>query len=335
MKKGPLVTFFVMAYNQEKLVRDAILGAFSQTYLPLEIILSDDCSSDRTYEVMVEMAKQYSGEASIVLNRNSSNVGLCAHLNRIVELASGDWLIASAGDDVSVPTRTEEIVRCILDHQTAAYIVSQAYCFSGTVPADTSGLQVLRREIGATEAFRRSTFQRFGPLLPQTFSEDWALFFRGQLDGKVIFLEKPLVLYREAPGGLSQQFNVGALSRVIDVHEVNLLQFSEDLRSPAMLRENAISLGNEIRIRLAAIDSIRRSLSAVSARPKLALDFIMQSAFPLKQRLSMLAIILAPELFRFYERIRHSRLARFSPTQWALAFINPKSILIAPERVGT
>ena len=43
----PLVTFALFAYNQEQYIREAVEGAFSQTYEPLEIILSDDCSSDR------------------------------------------------------------------------------------------------------------------------------------------------------------------------------------------------------------------------------------------------------------------------------------------------
>jgi len=46
----PLVTFALVAYNQEQYIREAVEGAFAQTYEPLEIILSDDCSSDRTVE---------------------------------------------------------------------------------------------------------------------------------------------------------------------------------------------------------------------------------------------------------------------------------------------
>ena len=42
---APLVTFALFAYNQERYVREAVEGAFAQTYQPLEIILSDDCSS--------------------------------------------------------------------------------------------------------------------------------------------------------------------------------------------------------------------------------------------------------------------------------------------------
>lgn len=47
----PLVTFALFAYNQEQYIREAVEGAFSQTYKPLEIILSDDCSRDRTFEI--------------------------------------------------------------------------------------------------------------------------------------------------------------------------------------------------------------------------------------------------------------------------------------------
>jgi hypothetical protein len=49
LKERPFVTFALFVYNQEKYIREAVEGAFSQTYEPLEIILSDDCSTDRTF----------------------------------------------------------------------------------------------------------------------------------------------------------------------------------------------------------------------------------------------------------------------------------------------
>jgi len=39
----PLLTFALFGYNQEQYIREAVEGAFAQTYSPLEIILSDDC----------------------------------------------------------------------------------------------------------------------------------------------------------------------------------------------------------------------------------------------------------------------------------------------------
>lgn len=54
----PLVTFALIAYDQERFIREAVEGAFSQTYSPLEIILSDDCSSDRTFEIIKDVAAE-------------------------------------------------------------------------------------------------------------------------------------------------------------------------------------------------------------------------------------------------------------------------------------
>lgn len=48
MEKLPLVSVCLIAYNQEKYVEKAIDSIFAQTYSPLEIILSDDCSTDNT-----------------------------------------------------------------------------------------------------------------------------------------------------------------------------------------------------------------------------------------------------------------------------------------------
>lgn len=52
----PLVKFALFAYNQQRFVRKAIAGAFSQTCKPLELILSGDSSTDRTFEIMQEIA---------------------------------------------------------------------------------------------------------------------------------------------------------------------------------------------------------------------------------------------------------------------------------------
>jgi len=105
----PLLTFLVAAYNQEQYIREAVEGAFRQTYSPLEIIISDDCSTDRTFAIASEMAAAYRGPHKILLNRNPTNLGISAHANRIMELTHGELVVASAGDDVSLPERTEVI----------------------------------------------------------------------------------------------------------------------------------------------------------------------------------------------------------------------------------
>ena len=105
----PLLTFVVLAYNQERFIREAVEGALAQTYSPLEIILSDDCSPDQTFEIMQQMAAEYHGPHKIVLNRNETNQGIGGHVNRVMELTHGELIVMAAGDDISLPHRTQRL----------------------------------------------------------------------------------------------------------------------------------------------------------------------------------------------------------------------------------
>src|SRR5690554_5258536 len=109
-RERPLVTFALFAYNQEKYIREAIEGAFSQTYEPLEIILSDDCSTDRTFEIMQQMAADYEGRHNVILRRSSENRGLGLHIQDVAALAHGRFIVVAAGDDVSLPPRTTTLI---------------------------------------------------------------------------------------------------------------------------------------------------------------------------------------------------------------------------------
>ena len=115
----PLVTFALFAYNQEKYIREAVEGALAQTYEPLEIIISDDCSTDHTLDIIVEIISKYNGPHKIFLNKNSRNLGLAEHVNKVVSLSSGDLIVAGSGDDISYPFRTSELARVFygLDEQ--------------------------------------------------------------------------------------------------------------------------------------------------------------------------------------------------------------------------
>jgi glycosyltransferase involved in cell wall biosynthesis len=100
----PLVTFALFAYNQEKYIREAVEGAFSQTYSPLEIILSDDCSSDATFEIMQELARAYEGLHKVFLYKTSNNLGILEHFFARMSVANGQIFVCAAGDDISCPS---------------------------------------------------------------------------------------------------------------------------------------------------------------------------------------------------------------------------------------
>lgn len=207
----PLITFALVAYNQEQFIAEAVQGAFSQTYSPLEIILSDDCSPDRTFEIMQEMAAAYQGPHTVVLNRNERNLGLIGHLNRVMEIVQGELIVIAAGDDVSLPERTEKL------YQSYAVSQGQAHSlFSRAIRIDSDGGQLGVEQIlyspgryeldymaehqvsvpGSTQAWSREIFDMFGPIDTRLISEDVIIPFRAALLGRISFIDHPLIYRR-------------------------------------------------------------------------------------------------------------------------------------------
>lgn len=223
----PLVTFSLFAFNQEQFIRDAIKGAFAQTYEPLEIILSDDCSTDRTYEIMQEMAESYVGPHKLDLNRNEANLGsrgIGLHVNRAFELSSGQLFVFAAGDDISLPNRTAALVETwFAAGKPEGSLHSAAEVFSGSPDEIVSvfegnadfNKQSIRNcvrtggkgVLGATHAITRSVYERFGPLPEGTLFEDRTLAFRSLLLGDVIYSPLALVKYRQHGDAITSNLN--------------------------------------------------------------------------------------------------------------------------------
>jgi glycosyltransferase involved in cell wall biosynthesis len=95
------VTLTLIAYNQENYVREAIESALAQTFSPLEIILSDDCSPDQTFAIMQEMVGSYRGPHRVHARREPVNVGTVQHLINVSRAAQGELVVIAAGDDLS------------------------------------------------------------------------------------------------------------------------------------------------------------------------------------------------------------------------------------------
>ena len=213
---APLASILLIAYQQEKTVAEAVAGVLSQTYSPLEIILSDDASSDGTFAAMQAAVAGYSGPNHIVLNRNQTNLGIGAHLSHLVSLSKGEMLFVAAGDDVSLPQRCERVMEAWhaskqrLDLIAAALIDVDEVGRTGAVitPSDLAtyhnAADWLARPpfvVGAAQAWTRRVFERFGPLSKGVVAEDLVMVLRAVMSGGAITLAEPLVRYRR--GGLS------------------------------------------------------------------------------------------------------------------------------------
>lgn len=212
MSDRPPVSLVLLAYNQERFIREAVEGAFCQTYSPLEIVLSDDASSDRTFDIIREMAAGYAGPHKVILNRNEKNLGIGMHFNKVVELATGQIIELAAGDDISLPWRTAASVRVLMEHPELSCISLEFMRFNEKPdlsllrPKDPSTLTVYSLNDwlnhphihvnAAARAFWRNTHVFFGPLNDDCPNEDAPNLFRCLLHGSAGACDTLGVLYR-------------------------------------------------------------------------------------------------------------------------------------------
>lgn len=203
-------TLVVFCYNQSRFIRDAVSGALAQTYSPLQIIFSDDGSTDDSFLIIERLTGDYSGPHRLTLNRNLENLGIGGHVNSVMALATGEIIVGSAGDDICDPERVAATVEAFRRAGPAAYSVwsSCRYIDEAGRPVQRrfprpggshDDLAIVRnryRVLGATHAWRRDVFDLFGRLLPDVMFEDNAISFRSHLLGSIAFIDRPLVSYR-------------------------------------------------------------------------------------------------------------------------------------------
>ncbi|MEX0828206.1 MAG: glycosyltransferase [Haliea sp.] len=210
------VTFILLAFNQETFIEQACLSALSQTYENIDFIFSDDRSSDRTFELMQSViSKRNTASRSVEVRQNPENIGLIDHINLLCELATGELIVVAAGDDISIPSRTEQLVDAYLKSGRKANSIH-----SSVIMVDETGKELGLLEpriikenmnladislstqllIGATHAWTKDIFERFGPIKEKGSYEDLVIAFRSALLGPISYVSTPLVYYRVGSG---------------------------------------------------------------------------------------------------------------------------------------
>lgn len=209
-------TLVVLVFNQEQWVADAVRACFEQQCEPIEILLSDDFSTDGSYEILQKLATQYQGPHKVRVRRNSCNVGIGEHYNQVIAESCGELIITAAGDDVSLPGRvasllaawdaTERKVDLIASHVIDMTTDGQddgVISVGNLAEYKTPEHWVQKRPyvIGASHAFTKRMHEFFGPFDSALAYEDQVMAFRSACMGGGFTINGPLIRYRR--GGVS------------------------------------------------------------------------------------------------------------------------------------
>ncbi len=116
MMQLPSLSVVFPNYNHARFLPVQLDSMLRQSYRPKEIIIIDDASTDNSVEVIKSFMLR---EPRIQLICNERNMGVELNINRLIEMASGDYIYLSAADDMILPGFFEKSMTLLAQHPEA------------------------------------------------------------------------------------------------------------------------------------------------------------------------------------------------------------------------
>jgi glycosyltransferase involved in cell wall biosynthesis len=204
----PLVSICIPAFNAERFIGETLESALGQDYPQLEIIVSDDASTDRTPEIVAT----YSGPG-VRLIRQPSNLGMTRNMNVVIRASQGKYVVKLDADDILEPDYVSTLVPVMETHPRIAF----AHCACRLIDVNgnflgyersihgsyiRNGLEEWPRYLFGPRAvhilmLRRAAFDAVGGYCEDFVrSQDWKLERDLLMVGDVYYCDRLLAQYR-------------------------------------------------------------------------------------------------------------------------------------------
>ncbi|PAW79404.1 MAG: hypothetical protein B9S32_02355 [Verrucomicrobia bacterium Tous-C9LFEB] len=251
----PLFSICIPAYKGENFIRIAIDSIVRQTCKDWELVIVDDASPDRTWEVLQE----YKNHNQIHLFRNEKNLGQGANFNRCLAHAQGKWAIVLAGDDSLVPHALETILSTTNDRSDIILWISAHLCLGNKTNPTIPPIFSQVKEFESNEftetlylhggmfgevsnfAFRRDRYvETCTHGFPETTShmdaDFWMRLMRSNPTARVIFWPEPLVhilIHEESRSSLDERSG----KHIVEIFNSTEISLSIGWSRPVLLRQ--------------------------------------------------------------------------------------------------
>jgi glycosyltransferase involved in cell wall biosynthesis len=228
LKEQLNVSVVMPVYNCEDYIKEAVNSILNQTFTDFELIIIDDCSSDRSLEYIESF-----NDERIRLYRNSINQGISKTLNFAIQKSKGRYIARMDADDISLPTRLEEQFNFLKSNQD--YILCGAsfkiigkqeeVFFPENHEAIKLGLLNRNCILHPSVMLKKSVLLELETIYNSNMepAEDYDLWVRLINKGKYYNLNKILVHYRIHEQQITKKNEVKRIDKAFDV-KFKLLQ---------------------------------------------------------------------------------------------------------------
>lgn len=144
----PLVTIGLNTFNAQVTVAAALRSALVQDWPRIEVVVVDDGSSDITVGILRQVAQ---GHGNVRIIENPQNLGIAGSRNRIIEQATGEFIVFFDDDDISRADRVRRQIERILAYEREFAQGAMVFCHSARQQIYPNGHQRIEHTMGEAE----------------------------------------------------------------------------------------------------------------------------------------------------------------------------------------
>ena len=235
-----LISVIMPTYNATKTIRQSINSVLNQTYKDLELLIADDCSTDGTYALIQEIAKD---DNRIICYRNETNQGASLNRHNLISKAKGRLIAFLDCDDLWEPTKLEKQIELIKDadivYTGSAFIDNGGNRFDWTmhVPTSVTYKELLKQNvISNSSTLTKKDLFLANETVMNGIHEDFACWLGMLKNGaKAVGIDEPLLIYRLSPKSKSGNKFKSAIMNYKTYRAIGINPFSALLYEVAYL----------------------------------------------------------------------------------------------------
>lgn len=213
-----MVSVFVLAWNHEKYIEQAIRSVIDQTYTDIEILFIDNNSTDQTFELASDLLRN-SGRKRKVFKR-ANNYGIAENLNFLFAQSSGEYISILSGDDWIHPTSVAERIIAFDNNHLLGLVDSGGYNYFDdldlyerikVLPVKNKNAlaDLLQGNYisGIGSMMKRAAIENVGLWDTSIPIEDWDMWIRIAMKYEIETINKPLFYYRKHANSISNNYH--------------------------------------------------------------------------------------------------------------------------------
>lgn len=219
------VSVAMTTYNSSQYVKEQLESIFNQTYLPDEIIIFDDVSTDNTEMIVNEIIAKAPNSVRVEFLKNPENIGHVKNFEKCISRCKGDIIFLCDSDDIWEKEKIQTVVAIFVENKKIKLVFHDATIINGhgeciaeslnekwdhrndkTNELELMLMNVQRKGIpyGNSIAFNKDFFENIVPF-PEGYGHDEWISLCAPLYGKVVCMPQKLIRYRRHNNNTSGQ----------------------------------------------------------------------------------------------------------------------------------